>query len=95
MRFQLRQPAGDHKRFAATAFDSQIGESTKIIVNKQPVSTAQLVAAEVIEDGRAALLTYESDSEVVAILRDAPHLLAHTGPGLSFRTIPVERGHQE
>lgn len=89
MRFQVCDNAGDNERFAATAFESQIGNEVRATVQKKRVCNVTLVAAEVIEDGRAALLTYETDNATLAaFLRDG--LLIHAGHGPSFKTIPAE-----
>lgn len=96
MRIQFRHNAGQvetpkgtfPERFAPDAFDSQIDKEVPFKLENRKVGTATLIAAEVIDDGCAALLTYEVHRpEVSAFLRD--DLLTHTGPGLSFKMTPA------
>ncbi len=90
MRIQVRQTAGERKRYTPGAFNSQIGQEVPIMVEGSKAGDGELVMAEVVDDGRAALLTYEiHNARVAELLR--VDLLAYKGPGLSFRMVPAER----
>ena len=61
MRFQVRQPAGDGTRFAPTAWDGQVGKVVPFRVGDRE-DQVKLVAASVVEDGAAVLLTFETSA---------------------------------
>ena|SRR6266498_4116406 len=87
-RIQFRQNAGEHERFAPTAFDSQIGKEVPIRLNDEWLGTAIIVAAEVTDNGRAVLLTYETGNpDVLRLIQDRAY--DSVGPGMSFRTWPA------
>jgi hypothetical protein len=54
----IRYPAGRGARFAPTAFDVQVGQTIRV-VGARPDQSAlgTLLAAEVVDGGRAVLLT--------------------------------------
>lgn len=67
MRFTMTQRAEEHERFSPTAFDSQVGKVIAInlrATNDGPVLSqlgeVRLVSAEVVDDGRAVHLEYET-----------------------------------
>jgi hypothetical protein len=89
MRVEFRHNAGEHERFAPEAFARQIGKEIPIKLNDERIATARIMGAEVIDDGRAVLLSCEvDDPTVLAFIRDGvPDLV---GPGLSFQTWPAQ-----
>jgi hypothetical protein len=58
MRFTITHRAGEHERFALTAFDSQIGKDTPVKTPRGAVP-GRIVAATVTDDGTAVELTIE------------------------------------
>lgn len=58
-RIQLRQPAPAGSGYAPNAFDSQIGKEVPFNIDGNRRGLCAIVAAEVTEDGSAALLTVD------------------------------------
>lgn len=67
MQFRYRQPADAYERFAPGCFDGVIGKAVKLNFEGTVLGDATLVAAEVVEDGRAAWFTFEAPVEVLSI----------------------------
>jgi hypothetical protein len=59
MRLRIRQPAGKHERYAPGCFDGMIGMTGTVDLAGFPLGEATLLEAEVVEDGRAAWLTFD------------------------------------
>ena len=59
MKVELRQPAGEHERFAPHSWDGQIGKRVPFKVAGVQIGTATLLAAMVSEDGSEVLLTLD------------------------------------
>lgn len=57
----IRHQAGVYTRFAANAFDSQIGKLLPLTIAGMAAGTCTLISAEVVDSGRAVLLTIESE----------------------------------
>lgn len=71
----IREPAGgEYDRFGPHAFDARIGDEVPMKFEGERCGTAKLVAAEIIEDGRAALLTLDVTGDRA---EDMVHYLAH------------------
>lgn len=60
MRITMRQGAPDGGVFAPTAFDSQIGKDVPVRVEGRTLP-GRLVDADVADDGRDVLLTFDVD----------------------------------
>lgn len=77
-RVQTRMAAGAAAVYAPGAFDASVGRTVPVTVATVPLRRldATLVAAEVVEDGAAALLTFE--------LHDGGALGATSAAGLAI-----------
>lgn len=60
MLLTFRVPAGFHNIFAEGCFDEQIGKK----INTENFGKAKLVKAEIVDDGRAALLTIDTNKSL-------------------------------
>lgn len=60
MRFTARQHAPGDSRFQPRAFDRNIGKVVPMLLEGMPGNAwARVAAVEVVDDGRAVLITYE------------------------------------
>jgi hypothetical protein len=59
MRYEFRQPAAQHERFAAGAFNRSIGSVIPIRVEGREVGEGRVVEAVVDADGSGVTFTYE------------------------------------
>jgi hypothetical protein len=90
MRFTVRLEAGPLERFARGAFDARIGGVSPLRLESDgpqaEIRMVRLVAADVEEDGSAALLTFETAGEL------AERILGEISSGqlgpMSFRLPP-------
>lgn len=64
MRFTYRQPAGPGTVFDRGAFDASIGKDITVNDVDGTPKRGKLIAAEVVEDGAAVLLTIEADADL-------------------------------
>ncbi len=88
MRQVIRIAAGEHERFAAGAFDSQVGKSVPFKLGETQVADATVVAAEVAEDGTEAVLTVDiPDAGILQdeIARQSAGLFSFAVPDPKFR----------
>lgn len=67
-RLSISQPAAPNERFAANAFDSQVGSTVPLrIEGSSEAAQATVVAAEVSDDGGAVTLTLEVPDGVIPV----------------------------
>lgn len=67
MEYQLRYGRDENTIiFTQNAFDKAIGKRVPVTANGKDVGLCIIVAAEVIEQGRAVILTVESDVQLAA-----------------------------
>lgn len=99
MKVQFRLNAGPHERFTDSFARSLIGQTPRLNIRQYedgPIlsdhGTATVVDAEVIEDGVAVLITYETPDAALdlANMVSAGLLAAPTDTGMSFLSIPAE-----
>lgn len=90
MRLQINQRAAPGDVFMPYAFENMIGREIPFIVGEHR-GRCTLVAAEVAEGGRSALLTFDTDDPALQAVTD-PSLYRQL-PGLSIghEPIPAER----
>ncbi|GAA4688035.1 hypothetical protein GCM10023324_48430 [Streptomyces youssoufiensis] len=77
----FEQPAPADATFAADAFERQIGKDVPVKREGQEPTTGRLVAAKVVDDGRAVELTIDIDMQMPA-----------HAPSIGFADTPTQ-GH--